>query len=169
MTEVTGEVLSLPVEAGDSITSALLSRSGDRLRAYPNDDRTPGDITFTTSKADRVRALTTSLNPEIDREDLVDSEVITFRSFYGLKIPVLVMATDGAGADCKAPALVWVHGGPGGRMVKGYKGRIQFLVNHGYVVLGVDYRGSSGFGKDFLVLADRRKHGREPLWDCVKA
>ena len=53
-------------------------------------------------------------------------------------------------------------------MGKGYKGRIQFLVNHGYVVLGLNYRGSSGFGKKFFE-ADHRKHGREPLWDCVEA
>jgi dipeptidyl aminopeptidase/acylaminoacyl peptidase len=53
-------------------------------------------------------------------------------------------------------------------MAKGYKGRIQFLVNHGYVVLGLNYRGSSGFGKEFF-RADHRKHGREPLWDCVAA
>ena len=53
-------------------------------------------------------------------------------------------------------------------MAKGYKGRIQYLVNHGYVVLGLNYRGSSGFGKGFF-RADHRRHGREPLWDCVAA
>ena len=53
-------------------------------------------------------------------------------------------------------------------MAKGYKGRIQYLVNHGYLVLGLNYRGSSGFGKEFF-RADHRKHGREPLWDCVAA
>jgi dipeptidyl aminopeptidase/acylaminoacyl peptidase len=53
-------------------------------------------------------------------------------------------------------------------MAKGYKGRIQYFVNHGYVVLGLNYRGSSGFGKEFF-RADHRKHGREPLWDCVAA
>ena len=45
---------------------------------------------------------------------------------------------------------------------------IQYLVNHGYVVLGINNRGSSGYGKTFFA-ADDRKHGREPLWDCVDA
>ena len=45
---------------------------------------------------------------------------------------------------------------------------IQYLVNHGYVVLGVNNRGSSGYGKTFFT-ADDQKHGREPLWDCVEA
>jgi dipeptidyl aminopeptidase/acylaminoacyl peptidase len=40
-------------------------------------------------------------------------------------------------------------------------------VNHGYAVLGINNRGSSGYGKTFYV-ADDQKHGREPLWDCVE-
>jgi len=63
---------------------------------------------------------------------------------------------------------VWVHGGPGGQTRTGYSGVIQYLVNHGYVVLGVNNRGSSGYGKTFFA-ADDLKHGREPLWDCVEA
>jgi len=115
-----------------------------------------------------VTQLTESLNPDIDAEDLVESEIVSFRSFDGLEIPCLLWRPHGANKHNKAPALVWVHGGPGGQMAKGYKGRIQFLVNHGYVVLGLNYRGSSGFGKEFF-RADHRKHGREPLWDCVAA
>jgi len=53
-------------------------------------------------------------------------------------------------------------------MVKGYKGRIQYLLNHGYAVLGLNYRGSSGFGRTFFD-ADHQKHGKEPLWDCIAA
>ena len=45
---------------------------------------------------------------------------------------------------------------------------MQYLVNHGYVVLGINNRGSSGYGKTFFA-ADDKKHGREPLWDCVDA
>jgi dipeptidyl aminopeptidase/acylaminoacyl peptidase len=45
---------------------------------------------------------------------------------------------------------------------------IQYLVNHGYAVLGINNRGSSGYGQTFFI-ADDRKHGREPLRDCVEA
>ncbi|HEX7176609.1 MAG TPA: prolyl oligopeptidase family serine peptidase, partial [Pyrinomonadaceae bacterium] len=38
----------------------------------------------------------------------------------------------------------------------------------GYVILGVNNRGSSGYGKTFFA-ADDGKHGREPLWDCIEA
>jgi dipeptidyl aminopeptidase/acylaminoacyl peptidase len=85
-----------------------------------------------------------------------------------MEIPCLLWRPHDASADRKAAALVWVHGGPGGRTRKGYAVAVQFLVNHGYVVLGVNHRGSSGFGKVFEAAADR-KQGREPLWDCVEA
>jgi dipeptidyl aminopeptidase/acylaminoacyl peptidase len=45
---------------------------------------------------------------------------------------------------------------------------VQYLVNHGYVVLGINNRGSSGYGKTFFA-ADDKKHGHEPLLDCVDA
>jgi dipeptidyl aminopeptidase/acylaminoacyl peptidase len=45
---------------------------------------------------------------------------------------------------------------------------IQYYVNHGYVILGINNRGSSGYGKTFFA-ADDKKHAKEPLWDCVDA
>jgi dipeptidyl aminopeptidase/acylaminoacyl peptidase len=61
-----------------------------------------------------------------------------------------------------------VHGGPGGITTRGYSATMQFLANRGYVVLGINNRGSSGYGKTFFA-ADDKKHGREPLWDCIEA
>lgn len=48
------------------------------------------------------------------------------------------------------PMVLWVHGGPWARDTWGYNPRHQWLANRGYAVLSVNYRGSSGFGKDFL-------------------
>ena len=66
------------------------------------------------------------------------------------------------------PAIVWVHGGPGGQSRTGYFADIQFLCNHGYAVLAVNNRGSSGYGKTFFHMDDR-KHGDVDLKDCVEA
>jgi len=66
------------------------------------------------------------------------------------------------------PVLVWVHGGPGGQSRPGFSAEKQFLLNHGYGLFAVNNRGSSGYGKSFLA-ADDRRHGHEPLWDCVDA
>jgi dipeptidyl aminopeptidase/acylaminoacyl peptidase len=83
-------------------------------------------------------------------------------------IPSIYYKPHGASASNKAPAIVYVHGGPGGQTMRGYNAQIQYLVNHGYAVLGINNRGSSGYGKTFFMAANR-KHGREPLWDCVEA
>ena len=164
----TNAVSTLPQFSEQSITSALVSRSGRRLAFYASGDRFPGDLHVYDFESQLVKRLTESLSPEVNRDDLVESEVVSFCSFDGLEIPCLLWRPHGIDEFNKAPALVWVHGGPGGRMAKGYKGRIQYLINKGYVVLGLNYRGSSGFGKKFFE-ADHQKHGREPLWDCVAA
>ena len=166
--EASGASFTLADFSQQSITWAVISKSGRRMAFYVEGDRSPGNIYLYDFEGRSVTQLTETLNPEIDPDDLVESEIVSFRSFDGFEIPCLLWRPHGTDKLNKAPALIWVHGGPGGRMAKGYKGRIQYLVNHGYLVLGLNYRGSSGFGKEFF-RADHRKHGREPLWDCVAA
>jgi len=64
------------------------------------------------------------------------------------------------------PALVWVHGGPGGQTRLSYFALTQYLVNHGYAILAVNNRGSSGYGKTFFHMDDQN-HGDKDLKDCV--
>ncbi len=65
------------------------------------------------------------------------------------------------------PALVWVHGGPGGQSRRSYFPAIQYLVNHGYAILAVNNRGSSGYGKTFYKMDDQN-HGDKDLRDCIE-
>ena len=48
------------------------------------------------------------------------------------------------------PLVLLVHGGPWGRDIWGYDSQHQWLSNRGYAVLSVNYRGSTGFGKEFI-------------------
>ncbi|HJD54561.1 MAG TPA: S9 family peptidase [Rickettsia endosymbiont of Proechinophthirus fluctus] len=52
--------------------------------------------------------------------------------------------------DRKVPLILNVHGGPWVRDSWGYNPEHQWLANRGYAVLSINYRGSTGFGKDFL-------------------
>lgn len=164
----TGEPLNLPQFPYGDIRSLAVSRSERLLAFYVNGDRSPNDLYVYEFATKRLRKLTNNLNPEIDPEDLVESNEISFKSFDGLKIPCLLWKPHDAATAHRAPALVWVHGGPAGQTRKGYAGAVQFLVNHGYVVLGINHRGSLGYGPEFAAAADR-KQGREPLWDCIEA
>jgi dipeptidyl aminopeptidase/acylaminoacyl peptidase len=112
--------------------------------------------------------LSSTLNPAINEQDLVAGEVVRYPSYDGLEIPAILYRPRQASPDTKVAALLDVHGGPGGQSRKGYRASIQHLVNHGYAVLAVNNRGSSGYGKTFFHLDDK-KHGDVDLKDCVWA
>jgi dipeptidyl aminopeptidase/acylaminoacyl peptidase len=162
----TGREVALPKVAGD-ITSVRFADSEKRMAFYVNGDRSPNNLYLSDFGEPKAVRLTDSLSKEIDPADLVDSEVVRFKSFDGMVIPSIYYKPQQASPDNKVPALVWVHGGPGDQTRKGYSATIQYLVNHGYAILGINNRGSSGYGKSFYT-ADDRKHGKEPLWDCVE-
>ena len=163
----TGREVTLPrLPAGD-ITAVRFADSEKRMAFYVNGDRSPNNLYAYDFGGEKPVRLTDSLSKQIDPADLVDSEVVRFKSFDGMVIPSIYFKPQQATAENKVPALVWVHGGPGDQTRKGWSAGIQHLVNHGYAVLGINNRGSSGYGKTFYT-ADDRKHGKEPLWDCVE-
>src|ERR1041385_4386923 len=164
----TGKPVPLPKMPDGDITGVAISDSEKLMAFYMNGDRSPTNLYVYDFATGAAKKLTDSLNPEISAEDLVDAQVVRFKSFDGMAIPNILYRPHTASETSKAAALVWVHGGPGGQTRTGYSALLQFLVNHGYVVLGINNRGSSGYGKTFFT-ADDRKHGREPLWDCVEA
>ena len=49
----------------------------------------------------------------------------------------------------KYPAIVYIHGGPAAQSVNSFNRFIQYIVNQGYVVIAPNYRGSTGYGKEF--------------------
>jgi dipeptidyl aminopeptidase/acylaminoacyl peptidase len=154
-----------PLPKGD-ITSVSFSRDESMIAFNASTSRTPRDLYIYDFSTETPRRLTQSLSPEIDVLDLVEAEVVRFASHDGLEIPGLLYKPHGASADNKVPALVWVHGGPGGQSRIKYNALLQTLVNHGYAVYAINNRGSSGYGRRFFT-ADDRKHGQADLDDCV--
>ena len=163
----TGKEVPLPKLPSADITSLRFADSESRMAFYVNGDRSPNNLYVLDFGRGKSVRLTDSLPKDIDPADLVDSEVVRFKSFDGMVVPSIYYKPHEASPGNKVPALVWVHGGPGGQTRTGYSAFIQYLVNHGYAVLGINNRGSSGYGKSFYV-ADDKKHGKEPLWDCVE-
>ena len=164
----TGKPVQLPSIPDGNVSGIVISRSESKLALHLNSDRSPNDLYVLQIGGGTAKRLTTSLSEAIDPADLVDSQVVRFNARDGMTIPNILYQPHQATSANKAPALVWVHGGPGGQTTSSYSSVIQYLANHGYVVLGINNRGSSGYGKTFYA-ADNRKHGREPLWDCVDA
>ena len=162
----TGKRLTLPELPPGMITSPAFSYSERYLKFNLVSDTAPSNIYLYDFETGKLKRLTDTLNPEIDANHLVASELIRYQARDGLEIPAYLYKPVTASPENKVPALVWVHGGPGGQSRPGYSSEIQYLINHGYAMLLVNNRGSSGYGKTFFA-ADDRKHGKEPLWDCI--
>lgn len=163
-----GKELEFPaIEDGD-VMGVGISRSEKKMRLYVGTSKAPGNIYVYDFDSKQLKKLTNTLNPEIDENDLVAAEVIRYQSFDGLEIPGIYYKPKEASEKNKVPAIVFVHGGPGGQARVGYFSLIQHLVNHGYAVLDVNNRGSSGYGKEFFKM-DNRNHGDKDLKDVVWA
>ncbi len=160
--------LALPEFPDASISSVKISDSEKLMTFYANGSKSPSNLFIYNIETGKYKQLTESMNPEIDKGHLAKAEVIRYKSFDGIDIPAIFYKPTVIPAGAKIPALVWVHGGPGGQSRVGYRGSIQYFVNHGYAILAVNNRGSSGYGKTFYGLDDL-KHGEDDLQDCVEA
>jgi dipeptidyl aminopeptidase/acylaminoacyl peptidase len=161
-----GKSVALPEFPRADIAGLAISRSGKKIAFYVNGDTSPSNLHVLDVATGKATWLTDTLNPAIQARDLVESQNIRYKSFDELEVPALLYKPHGASASSRVPALVMVHGGPGGQSRTGYNANLQFLVNQGYAVLAVNNRGSSGYGKTFFH-ADDRNHGENDLQDCV--
>ncbi len=163
----TGEPMTLPAIGDMDITSVSFSDDDSLMRFFAGGSNSPSDLYVYDITSGEQRKLTDVLNKEIQPQDLVKAEVIRYPSFDGLEIPAIYYKPHQASPENKVPALVWVHGGPGGQSRQNFSSLIQYLVNHGYAVLAVNNRGSSGYGKTFYQMDDLN-HGDKDLRDCVE-
>ncbi|MGH8178301.1 MAG: S9 family peptidase [Steroidobacter sp.] len=162
----TGKEVALPGLPPGDLAQIRFSRDESKVALMLSSDTSPNDVYLADLDAQRSTRLTQALNPAINEADLVTSEVVRYKSFDELDIPSILYRPKNASTDNKVPALVWVHGGPGGQSRTGYSATVQHLVNHGYAVLAANNRGSSGYGKTFYHLDDKR-HGEVDLQDIV--
>ena len=159
--------INLPDFDGKSITSVGFSDDEKWMRMYVGGSNAPSDLYSYDIESDTHFKLTNVLNDAINPDDLVTATVVRYKSFDGTEIPAIYWLPKQASPENKVPAMVWVHGGPGGQTRQNYRALVQFIVNHGYAVLAVNNRGSSGYGKTFYQMDDKN-HGEKDLQDCVE-
>ncbi|WP_350285401.1 prolyl oligopeptidase family serine peptidase [uncultured Croceitalea sp.] len=163
----TGKNIDLPSFENMDITNVGFSEDETLMRFYAGGSHTPSNLYIYDLSSKEQQKLTDVLNEEIQAEDLVNAEVIRYKSFDDLEIPAIYYKPHQATEENPVPALVWVHGGPGGQSRQNFSAFIQYMVNHGYAILAVNNRGSSGYGKTFYQMDDLN-HGDKDLKDCVE-
>ena len=100
--------------------------------------------------------------PELEGAPLQPMYPVEIASRDGLTLPSYLtlpagVAMDGNGSpSASSPMVLLVHGGPWARDDYGFNSIHQMLANRGYAVLSVNFRGSTGFGKDFLNAANKQ-------------
>ena len=166
--DLTGNQVRLTGIPEGDITGVTFSDSEQKMLFYVSNSKNPSNLFVHDFTSGQTRQLTSTMSKEIDPEDLVEGTVIRYRSYDGLNIPCLLYQPKGIADGEQVPVMLYIHGGPGGQTRLNYSSQIQFLVNHGYAILAVNNRGSSGYGKTFYA-ADDRKHGDADLKDCVAA
>jgi dipeptidyl aminopeptidase/acylaminoacyl peptidase len=140
--------------------------SGDVVSGY-EDHATPRELRRVA--ADGQRATIHAPAPKAIRHaPHAELEDVSFASFDGVEIPGFLMRPRGASADSPVPAVVYPHGGPTDAYADEWDGHAQYFVDRGYAWLAVNFRGSTGYGRDF----ERMNHG---VWgvddtkDCLAA
>ncbi len=105
--------------------------------------------------------------PALEEYALAHMEPISFKSRDGLTIHGYLTLPVGVEAK-NLPLVLNVHGGPWGRDGWGYRPEAQWFANRGYACLQVNFRGSTGYGKEFLNAGDK-EWGRNMHNDLVDA
>jgi dipeptidyl aminopeptidase/acylaminoacyl peptidase len=144
------------VEAGNGAVTTL--RSGQGYHARPNwsprgdfltfeyeSPTQPPDLYRMHPETRAVAQLTFSNPPALACLEKVTPRPVIYRSFDGLEIPAFLYQP----AKPNGAAIVNPHGGPSGQYIYDWDGLAQYLVAKGYTCLAPNYRGSTGYGREF--------------------
>jgi dipeptidyl aminopeptidase/acylaminoacyl peptidase len=112
-----------------------------------------GDAWLYDSETNDVTRLTDVPKP-VASDVFVEPELHRYTSFDGESIPLFLYRPRNVSGD--APVIAYIHGGPEGQYTPLFNGLIQYFVYRGYAVVGPNVRGSTGYGKRYHRLDDKR-------------
>jgi dipeptidyl aminopeptidase/acylaminoacyl peptidase len=133
--------------------SPLIHLSGSsidnqKMLIFAGADTQPGTYMFLDRGTKKLSTIA-DVRPELAGRALASVKAVTYAAADGTKIPAYVTMPAGASGK-NMPAVVLPHGGPSSRDEWGFDWLPQFLGARGYVVIQPQYRGSAGYGEDFL-------------------
>jgi dipeptidyl aminopeptidase/acylaminoacyl peptidase len=150
---ITGKTTSLPLPRGVNGlggAESAFTRDGSRLLYYHNGPNAPNDVWVYSSEDGKSRQVTRSLVAGVRAEDMVEPYLVHYPSRDGKwTISAFVYVPYNLPRQPLSPAIVYVHGGPTAQTVNSFNRFIQHAANLGYIVIAPNYRGSTGYGKDF--------------------
>jgi dipeptidyl aminopeptidase/acylaminoacyl peptidase len=131
---------------GSFVASTLSSKSGHTALLVSSDE-SPDEIFALDGGS--LRKVTSQNDGVLGEMKLGATEDVTFQSPDGVEVHGLLTKPVGFEAGKKYPMLLRIHGGPNGQNGHAFSFENQFFAANGYLVLNVNYRGSSGRGEKF--------------------
>jgi dipeptidyl aminopeptidase/acylaminoacyl peptidase len=167
-----GKARALPLPKGVNYAAGRPSpftRDASRMLYYHTGPTAPGDLWVYTladqeTKIESTRAgvpalhenngkshqLTHSLVGGVRSDDMVEPHLVHYPSKDGRwTISAFVYVPYNLPRNGEHPAIVYVHGGPTAQTMNTFNRFVQYMVNQGYIVIAPNYRGSTGYGKEF--------------------
>jgi len=123
------------------------NKAEDKFLVRTYSDRSLGAYYFLDTKKDKLTHLT-DISPWLDESQMAKMKPIKYTSRDGLTINGYLTLPIGIEAK-NLPVIINPHGGPWARDEWGFNPEIQFLANRGYAVLQMNFRGSTGYGREF--------------------
>ncbi len=138
-----------PVNLQDGVLRNLAFRPDGQLAYWFSGPHQPGSAWLLDPDTGRSRRV---LGPSADHLKLTMPQHLNYEGAASLAIPALLYP-----GRAGSPALVMLHGGPANQSRPEFQPLIQYLASQGYTLLLPDYRGSLGYGRDFLAADDGPK------------
>lgn len=109
----------------------------------------PSDLWMMDVESGEAVQLTHSMPEELSREEFVMPEEIFYEGMDGVRIPALLFRPK----QTPAPAVVMIHGGPNWHYSMEWNPVMAYFASRGYAALAPNYRGSTGYGREWQYAA----------------
>jgi len=150
---LTGKNTPLPLPKGVNEpggAESAFSHDGSKLLYYHNGPNAPKDAWVYHLATGKSTQVTRSLVAGISSQHFVEPFLVHYPSRDGKwTISALLYVPRNMQRSGQNAAIVYIHGGPAAQSVNSFNRFIQHIVNQGYMVIAPNYRGSTGYGKEF--------------------
>ena len=150
--------------AGEGVHSFPRFISNDEVILIYESPSQPPDLWKVNLIDNSFTQLTNSLPAEIDRNEFIEPQEVWYSARDGTQVPALLYRPENAGKD--SPAVILIHGGPNWHLQYLWFPLISHMASRGWTVLAPNYRGSTGYGRQWQN-ASRYDMGGVDLEDCV--
>ncbi|HVA45069.1 MAG TPA: prolyl oligopeptidase family serine peptidase [Pirellulales bacterium] len=135
------------------VSSIAASPAGAKFAFIASGPKTPPRVVTHDLQTNQTHVLARSAGETVPAASLADCQAITWDTAGGSEAHGLLYrpASEEFEGTGRPPLIVLIHGGPTSQVRAGWRAEAQFFATRGYAVLLVNYRGSTGYGRDYML------------------